>query len=201
MKSIRAALYYCFLIVLACNALTAQTGTDKQFTKDNLTFDYPTGWTLTDDSNGDAQQLTLARANNDVQIRVFAHRGRVSVEKLPDAKKAFIDPYVLATAKQFVAMGAKPQQGPDSTDIAGAKAEGVAITASLGGEPGAAKIYWALIGGRVVVLTYFGPDKELKQFASAWDLIRNSIKIEDPKAAPPPATAGSGPAPKPSPKP
>ena len=197
MNLLRSTLLICAAVVVIC----AQTGTDKQFTKDNLTFDYPAGWTLTDDSNGDAQQLTLARANNDVQIRIFAHRGRVSAEKLPDAKKSFIDPYVLATAKQFVAMGAKPQQAPDSTDIAGTKAEGVAITASLGGEPGAAKIYWALIGGRVVVLTYFGPDKEQKQFASAWDLIRNSIKIIDPKAAPPAVTPSAIPAAKPSPKP
>ena len=164
----------------------AQTGNDKQFAKEGLTFDYPAGWTLQDDSNSDAQQLTLARANADVQIRLFVHKGRITSEKFADAKKALIDPYVTATGQQFVAMGAKPEQANDSTEIAGEKAEGVAITASLAGEPGAAKIYWALIGKRVVVLTYFGPDKELKQFVSAWEMIRNSLKVEDPKAAPKP---------------
>ena len=164
----------------------AQTGNNKQFNKDGLTFDYPASWTLQEDTNADAQQLTLGKANADAQIRVFVHKGRITPEKFPDAKKAFIDPYVTATGKQFVAMGAKPEQANDNTEIAGAKAEGVAITASLSGEPGAAKIYWALIGRRVVVLTYFGPDKELKQFASAWDTVRNSLKVEDPKAAPKP---------------
>jgi hypothetical protein len=67
------------------------------------------------------------------------------------------------------------------------KAEGVTISASLGGDPGAAKIYWALVGQQVVVLTLFGPDRETKQFTSAWDLVRNSLKIEDPKAAPKPS--------------
>ena len=176
----------CLALALASLAV-AQTGNNKQFTKEGLTFDYPAGWTMQDDSNQDAQQVTLARANADAQIRVFVHKGRITPEKFPDAKKAFIDPYVTATGKQFVAMGAKPQQANDSTEIAGEKAEGVAITASLGGEPGAARIYWALIGRRVVVLTYFGPDKELKQFASAWDMVRNSVKIEDPEAAPNPS--------------
>ena len=163
----------------------AQTPVDaKHFTKDGLLFDYPGGWTVQDDSNSDAQQVTLARADSDVQIRVFVHRGRITPEKVADAKKAFIDPYVTATAKQFVAMGAKPEQSPDTTEIAGVKADGVAIKASLGGEPGAARIFWTLIGQRVVVLTFFGPDKELKKFASAIDLLRNSVKIEDPKAAP-----------------
>ena len=136
----------------------------------------------------DAQQLTLARANNDVQIRVFVHKGQIAADKLADAKKAFIDPYIAATVKQFVAMGAKPEQSPDSSEIAGAKAEGVKITANLG-EPGAAKIYWALVGQRAVILTIFGPDREIKQFTADWDTLRSSLKVEDkstPKPSPTP---------------
>ena len=88
------------------------------------------------------------------------------------------------TAKQFVQMGAKPEQSPDASEIGGVKADGVAIKASLGGEAGAARIYWALVGQRVAVLTVFGPDQQTKQHAAAWDLVRNSLKIEDPKATP-----------------
>jgi hypothetical protein len=81
-------------------------------------------------------------------------------------------------------MGAKPEQLPDTSEIGGVKADGVKISASLGGEAGAAKIYWAVVGERVVVLTLFGPDKQLKQLEPAWDLVRNSLKVIDPKAAP-----------------
>ena len=42
---------------------------------------------MQDDSNGDAQQVTFARMNNDTQIRVFVHRGRISPEKLPEKLK------------------------------------------------------------------------------------------------------------------
>ena len=179
-------------IVLCCALATAQTGDTKNFSKDNLSFDYPGSWQFQESSNDDAQQFTLGKANADVQIRLFVHRGRIAPEKLPDAKKAFIDPYVAATAKQFVAMGAKPEQTPDSSEIGGVKADGVNISASLGGETGAAKIYWALVGQRVVVLTYFGPDKQMKQLMPAFDLIRTSLKVVDPKAATP--------TPKPSPQ-
>jgi len=162
----------------------------KQFTKDGVMFNYLPSWTLVDDSNGDAQQVTLTRSDSDAQIRVFIHRGRITPEKMPQARKAFIDSYIDSTAKQFIAMGAKPEQSPDSTDIGTTKAEGMNIKASLAGEAGAAKIYWALINERVVVLTYFGPDKELKKHQPAWDLIRTSLQIEQKK-----------PAAKPSPKP
>jgi hypothetical protein len=162
-----------------------QTADLKNFNANGVSFDYPNGWVLNDDTNSDAQQLTLARPNNDVQIRVFVHKGRITPEKFPDAKKGFIDPYVASTVKQFVAMGAKPEQSPDTTDIGGAKADGVKIAANLG-EPGAAKIYWALVGQRVVILTIFGPDREIKQFTPAWDIVRNSLKVED-KSAPKPS--------------
>ena len=170
------------IFLAACVFALAQS--NKNFTKDNLSFDYPNGWTVQDDSNNDAQQFTLAKPNSDVQIRIFVHKGRISQEKLADAKKAFIDPYIAATAKQFVAMGAKPEQVPDTSEIGGVKAEGVSINASLGGDPGAAKIYWALVGQRVAVLTIFGPDRETKQLAPAWDLVRTSLKVVDPKATP-----------------
>jgi hypothetical protein len=168
-----------FLFVLSVSSV-AQTADVKTFSANGVSFDYPNGWVLQDDSNSDAQQLTLARAKNDVQIRVFVHKGRITPEKLPEAKKAFIDPYIAATVKQFVAMGAKPEQSADSTEIGRAKAEGVKIAANLG-EPGAAKIYWAIVGERTVILTIFGPDREIKQFTSDWDVVRNSLKVEDKK--------------------
>ena len=172
-------------ITFLCLVATAQT--PKNFAKDGLSLDYPSEWTLTDNSTDDAQQLTLNKADSDAQIRIFVHKGRITQEKLPDAKKAFIDPYINSTVKQFVTMGAKPEQTPDTSEIGGVKADGVNISASLGGEAGAAKIYWAVVGQRVVVLTYFGPDKQMKQFSPAWDLVRTSLKVVDPKATPTPS--------------
>jgi hypothetical protein len=171
-------------ILLAIICLIALAQTPKSYTKDGLSFDYPADWTLQEGVNEDAQQLTLGKANTDVQISVFVHKGRITPEKLPDAKKAFIDPYIAGTERQFVQMGAKPEQSPEASEIGGVKADGVKVSASLGGKSGAAKIYWALVGQRVVVLTFFGPDKQLTQQAAAWDLVRNSLKVVDPKAAP-----------------
>jgi hypothetical protein len=187
MTLLRFSVRACLVILLASVVVSTQTSTNKEFTKDGLTFDYPISWTIQDDSNKDGQSLTLGRADLDVSINVYVHRGRITPEKLPDAKRAFIDPYILARGKQFIASGAKPVQTSDTTEIAGQKADGVVIAATLAGEPGGAKIYWALVGQRVVLLTYFGPDKQLKQFVDVWDLVRNSLKIEDPKAAPKPS--------------
>jgi len=177
------------VIVVFCGVIaSAQTPAPapsdaQQFSKGDLSFNYPKGWTLTDMSDDDAQQYSFANSAADIQMRVFAHKGRIGAEKLPEAKKAFIDPYVASIEKQFVAMGATPQKSPDTLEIGGVKADGVQLTASLGGEPGAAKIYWALVGQRVVVMTLFGPDRDIKKFATAWDTLRTTIKIAEPAPA------------------
>ena len=88
--------------------------------------------------------------------------------------------------RQFEQMGAKPQKSPASTEIAKVASEGVRIAASLEGVPGAAEIYWGVVGNRLVVLTQLGPDRALKQVSPAWDAIRNSIAVADPKPAPQP---------------
>jgi hypothetical protein len=159
-------------------AATAQTN-NKHFTKDGLSFDYPDGWSVTDESTSDAQVLTLNRADSPAMIKFFVHRGKVnSPEKLAQAKAKIIEPYVSYTEKQFVSMGAKPQRADATTQIAGLNAEGVHITAVLEGEAGEAGIYWATVGERLVVLTQFGPDKALKKMQPSWDLVRNSLKID-----------------------
>ena len=165
----------------------AQTS-NKHFAKDGLSFDYPDGWSVTDESNSDAQQLTLNRSDSAAMIKFFVHRGKVNTpEKLAQAKTKIIEPYIAYTEKQFVSMGAKPQRTDATTQIAGVNAEGVHITAVLDGEGGEAGIYWATVGERLVVLTLFGPDKDLKKVQPSWDVVRNSLKIEaNAKATPSP---------------
>ena len=156
---------------------------NKHFTKDGLSFDYPDGWTITDESNTDAQQLTLNRADSEALIKFFVHRGKVNTpDKLAQAKAKIIEPYLNYTEKQFREMGAKPERAAATTQIGGADAEGVRITAVLDREPGEAGIYWTTVGERLVVLTLFGPEKAIKKASPTWDAVRNSFKIAAPPA-------------------
>jgi len=172
------------VVVFCAVGVSAQTAPEAQrFVKAGVSFDYPNGWKLEESQGEDSTDLKLSRPNSDMLIQVFVHKGRITPEKLPDAKKSFIDPYIKANVKQFEGMGATPKQAPDTSEIAGVPAEGVNISASLGGVTGAAKIYWAIVGQRVVVLTLFGPDTDIKRYTPAWDLVRTTIKIEEPAPA------------------
>jgi hypothetical protein len=157
----------------------------KDFARDGLSFSYPSGWTLQDTSSADKQEMTLARADSDAQIRIFVYRSKIGTpERMAEAKTKLVEPYIQSNFNTFQRMGGKPERAPVTSEIGGAKAEGVRIRAVLEGESGAADTYWALLGERLVVMTFFGPDKAMKQMSSTWDTVRNSLKIEVPKPTP-----------------
>jgi hypothetical protein len=178
-------------LALAC-AIASLAQTSKNFSKDGLTFNYPSGWILQDESKADAQQLTLARSDNDAQIKLFVYRGRIETpEKSADAKRDLVSKYVDATVKTFERMGARPERSAANSEIGGVPAEGVNIRAVLEGEPGAAQVFWAVVGQRLVVMTFFGPDRALKQMTPAWDSVRASVQVEGPKPPPMPSPSST----------
>jgi hypothetical protein len=173
-------------LFVTCNLATFAQA-NKTFSKDGLSFEYPSAWTVVDASKEDAQQLTLARSDSDAQIRVFVYRNKITQDKVAEARTKLVDPYIESTFKTFQQMGAKPQRSAANTTISSVSAEGVKIGATLEGEPGAALIYWTLVGDRLVVLTHFGPDKALKQTASAWELVTKTLTTGEAKPGPSPS--------------
>src|SRR5882672_9573844 len=178
-----------FLLFCILFASAQTTPSDaKGFNKDGLAFNYPSGWSFNDTSNADAQQMTFGRTDSDAQITVFVFRTPVTTpEKIAEAKRVLVDKYVASTTKSFEQAGAHPESSPVSSEIGGVKAEGIKIRASLDGVPGAAEIEWAVVGQRLVVLTFLGPDKALAKATPAWDTIRTTIKIAEPTPQPKPS--------------
>jgi len=188
MKSFVILFHTLALLLLCAVAALAQTTETKQFVKDGLILNYPAGWSFNDHSNSDAQDITFGRADSDAQVKVFVFRPLITTpEKLAEAKRVLVDKYVESTTKAFADVGAKPESSPAATEIGTLKTDGVRIRANLGGEPGAAEIYWGVVGKRLVVLTFFGPDKALKKAMPTWDTIRGSLQIEEPKPQPQPS--------------
>ena len=170
------------LMLCAWYVMAQTTASDaKEFNQDGLSFSYPAGWAVNDNSNTDAQQMTFGRADSDAQITVFVFRTPVTTpEKVAEAKAVLVDKYIASTTKSFEQAAAHPSSAPVTTEIGGVKSEGVRISASLDGVPGAALIQWAVVGQRLVVLTFLGPDKALTKATPAWDTIRTSLRIAAP---------------------
>lgn len=150
------------------------------FAKDGLSFDYPDGWEVSDQSSAQLQYLTLSKTDY-AEILVRSPRAQIdSNEKEAQAKQLIQEGFVQAWAKNFADSGAKAESSSVSTEIAGGPAEGTRLSALLDREPGHVDVYWRLLGGRLVQLTIVGADKQIKRSEAAWNTVRNSIQIEAP---------------------
>ncbi|HEV7473562.1 MAG TPA: hypothetical protein VGN90_05925, partial [Pyrinomonadaceae bacterium] len=174
------------LLLCAVSAAAQAVPSDaKEFNKDGLIFNYPSGWSFNDNSNADAQQMVFGRADSDAQLTVFVFRTPLtSPEKIAEAKRVLVDKYIASTTKSFEQAGGHPESAPATSEIGGVKSEGVKIRAALDGVAGVAEIQSAVVGERLVVLTFLGPDKALTKAAPAWDLVRTTIKIAGPTPQP-----------------
>jgi len=187
MKSIRLIVLPAVLLLIIVSA-TAQDPNVKHFEKDGLSFDYPANWQISDQSTSQMQFLELSQG--DVIIRVRSPREWLKTpDKEAHAKKLFQDQYVDNFATQFEQQGLKPLRSPVTTQLGGGDAEGVRLRVVMDRQPGGLDSYYRVISDRLVHLSVLGSERDIAKDAPAWDMIRNSLKVEPP------------PQPKPSPSP
>ena len=183
-------LLICVISMLALVAINApaQDPNVKHFEKDGLSFDYPANWQISDQSTGQMQFLELTQG--DVIIRVRSPREWLKTpDKEAHAKKLFQDQYVESFATNFEQQGLKPSRSPVTTQLGGGDAEGVRLRVVMDRQPGGLDSYYRIVSDRLVHLSVLGSERDIARDAPAWDMIRNSLKVEPP------------PQPKPSPSP
>ena len=187
MKLLRLLILPTALLLIIINA-PAQDPNVKHFEKDGLSFDYPANWQISDQSTSQMQFLELSQG--DVVIRVRSPREWLKTpDKEAHAKKLFQDQYVDNFATQFEQQGLKPLRSPITTQLGGGDAEGVRLRVIMDRQPGGLDSYYRVISDRFVHLSILGSERDIAKDAPAWDMIRNSLKVEpppQPKASPSP---------------
>ncbi len=180
--------------VALLTAIAAQDANVKHYDKDGLSFDYPANWQFSEQSTGQMQFIELTRG--DIVLRIRSPREWLKTpEKEAHAKKLFQDQYVDDFANQFAQQGLQPKRSPVTTTIGGANADGTRLRVVMDRQSGGLDSYYLMLSDRLVNLSILGSDSDITKAAPAWDLIRNSIKVEP---APQPKPTGK---PSPTPKP
>ena|SRR2546421_11327910 len=200
MKATRAAIIVSLCLLLIGLTAHPQTPDEtKHFEKDGLSFDYPSSWQVSDQSTKQMQFLELQRGDGYAMVRLRVPREWLKTpQKEAEAKHIIQDRYVAAFVDQLQQAGMKPTRSDAKTDIAGASADGMRVRAALGGEPGGMDAFYRVISDRLVQLSQIGSEGEMAKSATAWDIIRNSIKVEPPPQSKPSpqATPKSSPTPR-----
>jgi hypothetical protein len=155
----------------------------NHFAANGLSFDYPKVVSLNDQSTDRGNHLIMQMPGT-AQIMIMSRFDKLaSPEALADARREVFDAFVESIWQELKKMDPNVSRVPSEIEIAGTKASGIRMRAVLDTESGNAEVYSIPMGGRLVLLTLIGSDKELAASSPAWLMIRRSLKVND-SAAP-----------------
>lgn len=167
------------VILLLCLPVYAQSSNiqTEHFAKDGLSFDYPLGWSLADQSTPQTEQLLITRAGSSVQIMVVAQRDMILRAQLAAARHNISDPLADDLAHRLSSTG---ERTDTRIEVGDTQAEGIRLHGSLKKQPGTGELYWLRRGFRFVNLVYLRADKDETQGTEVWKAVRSSLKVDAP---------------------
>jgi TonB family protein len=184
MRLLKASLLLVLISFPTSPRATAQA--PLHFEKDGLSFDYPAGWTLVDNSNAELQSVSLRRPGVSTFITVFASRASVTTpEQVTASFKGVTMPYVEKIARGLGLEKPPASDELECIDVAGRKAAGFRMAGRVNGEPAAAEVYTIMLGRRLLHLVRVGNAADEAQGADAWKSLLGTLKVEATPAASP----------------
>src|SRR6185503_11040942 len=86
----------------------------NHFSTDGISFDYPAGYSVSDESTTEAQQFIITRKGSSVELTIVALRRMVLPSELPTATESLTDPML---EKVALTLGRADSSEPTSIQI------------------------------------------------------------------------------------
>src|SRR5215510_10761590 len=158
----------------------AQTDEPKRnhFSTDGVSFDYPAGYSVSDESTTEAQQFIITRKGSSVELTIVALRRMVLPSELPAATENLTDPMV---EKVALTLGRTNSPGSTSiqTSVGPRQAEGVRLQ-SLGNTKRTGEVIWLRLNYRLVAMAFVRSDVDEAVESELWETVRSSLRVEAP---------------------
>jgi TonB family protein len=167
------------LMVLALGGFTQVASQSNRATKhyerNNLTFNYPDGWTLTD-SNAEGQTVTLTREGSATQIVISMQDGRTAACDFEPARQKIASALTERVGMQIQA-GAPPETVAVTTRIGISDVHGTELHGLIDHNSALADVYVFRMTRRFVSVAFVRADID-EPAKTAWDTVRTSLKVE-----------------------
>ena len=122
----RLALIFSIISVLSIGVYAQSAGPKlNHFAADGISFDYPDGYSVTDESSSEAQRLTLTRRGSSVQLTIIATRNFVLRKEEAAAIEKSTEPLIKQVATTLGAGKNPPERTQIKTEVGSKEAEGV----------------------------------------------------------------------------
>ena len=154
----------------------------NHFAADGLSFDYPDGYSVTDESSSEAQHFTLTRRGSSVQLTILATKNIVLRKDEPAAIEKSTEPLIKQVAKTLGESKNPPERTPIKTLVGSKEVEGVRLRSS-GKNARTGEVIWVRLGLRLISMALVRSVSDDAPGSHLWQTIRSSLRVEAPVIA------------------
>ena len=165
------------LLSLSVYSQSAEPGLNRVSTE-GISFDYPAGYSVTDESTEDAQQFVITRRGSSVQLTIVVLQRMIQQNEMPAAIENFKEP-IIKQAGVTLGQANAEERTSIQTQLGTRQAEGVRLQ-SLGNRKRTADVIWLRWNFRLVAATFIRSPVDEPVELGLWQTVRSSLKVEAP---------------------
>lgn len=147
----------------------------NHFATRGISFDYPTGYSVADESTAEAQKFILTRKGSSVQLTIVVMRRITLANELPAAIDNFKEP-IIDKVGTTLGLANSPERTAIQTRLGSREAEGVRLR-SLRNSNRTGEVIWLQWNGRLVALSFVRSDADEAVESPLWETVRSSLNV------------------------
>ena len=166
--------------ILSVSTYAQSAGTElNHFAAEWISFDYPSGYSVTEESTLETQQFVIKRKGSSVQLTIVVTQRAVLRNELPAAIENFTEPLLKQVAVTLGSGKSSSEHTSFQTQIGTKQAEGVRLR-STRSETKTGEVIWVRWKLRLIALVFVRADADKSVGAELWQTVSSSLRVEAP---------------------
>jgi len=166
--------------ILSVSTYAQSAGTDlNHFAAEWISFDYPSGYSVTEESTPETQQFVIKRKGTSVRLTIVVTQRAVLRNELPAAIENFTEPLLKQVAVTLGSGKSSSEHTSFQTQIGTKQAEGVRLR-STRSETKTGEVIWVRWKLRLIALVFVRADADKSVGAELWQTVSSSLRVEAP---------------------
>ena len=169
------------IISFLCVGVYAQSAGTKanHFAAEGISFDYPSEYSVKDESTPEEQQFIITRQGSSVQLTIVVPLRLVMKSTYPVAVENFTQPMLKKVAMALGEGKSSPERTSFQTPVGTKQADGVRLRSTGSGKK-TTEVIWLRWSLRLVEFVFVRSDADESVGAQLWQTVSSSLRIEAP---------------------
>ena len=165
---------------LSVSVYAQSTGPElNHFAVEGISFDYPSDYSVKDESTKEVQQVIITREGSSVQLIIVVPQRLILQSNLPVAVESFTQPALKKVAMTLGYAKNSPQPTPFQTQIGTKQAEGLRLRSTDSAKK-TGEVIWVRWSLQLVGLVFVRSDADESVGAQLWHTVSSSLRVKAP---------------------